>query len=185
MWGAAAGAAGIGAAGQGMSGIISGLWGKYGADKAWKRQKKVLKNQIQWRVGDMRQAGLNPLLSISGGVSGGAGAVPQGRAGPIGAGPDFAGAMQKVSSAHALRASAEKDLESAELLYAQRYGQQLNNTILEKQLAGTVELEMTTAKQLEEMYRQYPWLRKARAIVETMSPFIPKTSGSVNVNKRR
>lgn len=33
------------------------------SNKAWQRQKKVLKNQHQWEVQDLKAAGLNPILS--------------------------------------------------------------------------------------------------------------------------
>lgn len=33
------------------------------SNKAWKRQKEVLRNQHQWEVNDLKAAGLNPILS--------------------------------------------------------------------------------------------------------------------------
>jgi len=168
MWGAIAGQA----AGSAAGGIVSGLWGKYHADQAWERQKKVLKNQIRWRVGDMRAAGLNPLLAIAPGGGGGAGSVPQGRGGDGGR-FDYAGTMQAVASAKELNARAEHELEGAELKYAQRYGQQLMNKMLEKDLI-VKDLDVTTAKQLTELYGENPNLRKAISIIQGVSPVVKR-----------
>ena len=33
----------------------------------WKHQKEVMQNRHQWEVADMRKAGLNPILSATGG----------------------------------------------------------------------------------------------------------------------
>lgn len=56
-------AAGISAGGGLLGGAISAGASAAAANKAWERQKKVLKNQIQWRTNDLRKAGLNPILA--------------------------------------------------------------------------------------------------------------------------
>lgn len=62
----------IGAAGSlAGSGISAGV-GINEAKKARKFQSKVLKNQIQWKVADLKAAGLNPILAAGGAFSGGA-----------------------------------------------------------------------------------------------------------------
>lgn len=64
---------------------------------SWKRQKKVLKNQIRWRVNDMRAAGINPILAVSGGggLGGGGGAVSAGATGST----DFASSAARLAQA--------------------------------------------------------------------------------------
>lgn len=56
----------------------------------WKHQKEVMQNRHQWEVADMRKAGLNPILSATGG-SGAPGNAPTIVA------PDIAGAFKSVS----------------------------------------------------------------------------------------
>lgn len=57
------------------AGLIGGALGTglsfLGASNAWKRQKKVLQRGIQWKVKDLRAAGLNPILAAGGGLGGG------------------------------------------------------------------------------------------------------------------
>lgn len=71
---------------------------------SWKHQKEVMKNRHQWEVDDMRKAGLNPILSATGG-SGAPGNAP------IISAPDLAGAMN--SAAQADTQSSEKKLKDA------------------------------------------------------------------------
>lgn len=71
---------------------------------SWKHQKQVMQNRHQWEVEDMRKAGLNPILSATGG-SGAAGNAPVIQA------PDIAGAMK--SGAETSTQHSEKNLKDA------------------------------------------------------------------------
>jgi len=57
-------AGGVGAAADLLGGVLDNYFANEAADKAWKRQKKVLQNQIQWRVADATAAGLHPLAAL-------------------------------------------------------------------------------------------------------------------------
>lgn len=70
----------------------------------WKHQKEAMQNRHQWEVADMRKAGLNPILSATGG-SGTPGNAPTIVA------PDIAGAMK--SGAEASTQHSEKSLKDA------------------------------------------------------------------------
>lgn len=71
---------------------------------SWKHQKEAMQNRHQWEVADMRKAGLNPILSATGG-SGAPGNAP-----PIVA-PDLASAFK--SGAEASTQHSEKNLKDA------------------------------------------------------------------------
>nr|DAG83717.1 MAG TPA: DNA pilot protein [Microviridae sp.] len=71
---------------------------------SWKHQKEVMKNRHQWEVDDMRKAGLNPILSATGGSGAGGNA-------PTIVAPDLAGAMKSGAETETQRS--EKNLKDA------------------------------------------------------------------------
>lgn len=71
---------------------------------SWKHQKEVMQNRHQWEVADMRKAGLNPILSATGGSGAGGNA-------PTIVAPDLAAAMK--SGAEASTQHSEKSLKDA------------------------------------------------------------------------
>ena len=54
-------------AGQVLNKASDFLIGNYNANKAWSRQKQAAQSAHQWEVADLRAAGLNPILSATGG----------------------------------------------------------------------------------------------------------------------
>lgn len=71
---------------------------------SWKHQKEAMRNRHQWEVADMRKAGLNPILSATGGSGAGGNA-------PTIVAPDLAGAMK--SGAETSTQHSEKSLKDA------------------------------------------------------------------------
>lgn len=61
-WGSAIG--GMASAAGSIGDLLSG---GYFSRKAWQRQKEAMQNAHQWEVADLRKAGLNPILSATGG----------------------------------------------------------------------------------------------------------------------
>ena len=63
MFGAIAGAIGAQVANKATDFLFS----NYQANRAWSRQKQAAQSAHQWEVADLRAAGLNPILSATGG----------------------------------------------------------------------------------------------------------------------
>lgn len=64
----------------GVSSILGGLFGsssaKSQAEIAWEHQKELAQNKHQWEVEDLKAAGLNPVLSATGGSGASTSSVP-------------------------------------------------------------------------------------------------------------
>jgi len=71
MAAAAGGLIGGAMASQGLSDVASSAMSAYMANRennqSWQRQKAIMKSRYTWMVGDLKRAGLNPILAVSGG----------------------------------------------------------------------------------------------------------------------
>lgn len=63
--------------GSAAGAVADGIFSIYSANKAYTRQKEMMKNAHQWEVEDLRKAGLNPILSGTGGSGAGSFNAPQ------------------------------------------------------------------------------------------------------------
>jgi len=117
----------IGAGASAAGKVADAIFGDKQADENWDRQKKVLKNQIQWKVEDATKAGLHPLAAL--------GVVPASVGGTI-VGSDFGSLGQDIGRA-AEALMAPEDKTTARMIQLEVERGQLQNELLKSQIAST------------------------------------------------
>lgn len=119
-------------AGQVLNKASDFLIGNYNANKAWSRQKQAAQSAHQWEVADLRAAGLNPILSATGGNGANLPSVAVAQTANSEA-PDIIGMMSALqgirnqeqqenvlkAQERLLRTQADRELDSATLLRSQ------------------------------------------------------------------
>lgn len=139
--------------------IVSGLFGQSSASQQFERQKELMKLQhdmqvddykhrYQWSVGDMREAGLNPVLAATAGIGGSINGVSSGSV-SMAPTPDFASAFNSAYStrnqkeiARMQNDIAKDQLKLQELDVNSAVDQRRNEIVLSQ---GRFELEKWTA----------------------------------------
>lgn len=115
----------------GASSIIGGIFGDNSAKKAAARaaaaNERQLKNQHQWEVADLRKAGLNPILSGTGGGGSGTIATPVAQTGNTGRG--IAEAGRRLLDAKLMQAQIDNLDQDSNLKFQQQLSTQIDNTI--------------------------------------------------------
>lgn len=165
---------------------------------SWKHQKEVMQNRHQWEVADMRKAGLNPILSATGG-SGAPGNAPTIVA------PDLAGAMKSGAetetqhSEKSLKDALEKQTyvqnsalqadaglkraqsvasdSSSNLMWSQTKGQEIANKIQEENLKQAKFMTQNSAiaserqKLVFDYMKEHPGAWKFGQFMQLLNPF--------------
>lgn len=129
-------------AGQVLNKASDFLIGNYNANKAWSRQKQAAQSAHQWEVADLRAAGLNPILSATGGNGANLPSVAVAQTANSEA-PDIIGMMSTLqgirnqeqqenvlkAQERLLQTQADRELDSAMLLRSQTAQINTNNYI--------------------------------------------------------
>lgn len=127
--------------------LASSALGLYGSSKAWRRQREAAQNAHQWEVEDLRKAGLNPILSATGGSGASAGSASV----PAGLGVDVSGAL-----------STAQNIENAKH----------TNDLIDSQKATQGELQKTEREKQSMLYNQ-SWLLAETAKQMSNTNYVP------------
>lgn len=127
--------------------LTNSALGLYASSKAWRRQREAAQNAHQWEVQDLRNAGLNPILSATGGSGASAGSASV----PAGLGVDVAGAL-----------STAQNLENAKH----------QNDLIDSQKATQGELQKTEREKQSMLYNQ-SWLLAETAKQMSNTNYVP------------
>lgn len=183
----ALGSAALGVGSSGINSAIGYYFDKKLMAKQFEYQKEVLQNQVQWRVKDLRNAGINPMLAgdYQGTASAGV-TIPSGKEGDIDILKSISAAKQfalqdeqlKTQQAQTLKTNAEA-YES----YERTWNAQVQRKIQEAQLPSIQAEALLKASQAQ-FLSEYPMLWKAAMVGnsanDALSPFIDGASTFVD-----
>lgn len=151
--------AGISAGSSVLGGYMSNMYSKKAAKRAYRYQRKLLSNQIQWKVADAKKAGIHPLYAL--------GAQSASYSSPIDGGPNPGeGIMQ---AGQAIGGAVSRIGGRGE-----RKEQALRNQLLAAQIgetdARTQAIQSETARNLQNAQSQVAGAEKQLGIMDENSP---------------
>ena len=146
------------AAAQIAGDVGSSLLNAYYSNKAWKRQKEVAQNAHQWEVADLKKAGLNPILSATGGSGASAGSAPV----PSNVGIDLGEAYKSMAANDLVKEQSKTQREQQDALRAQGSNQRaqawLNDNLssVASANARNINLNADMVERQNEYWRKHP-----------------------------
>lgn len=159
----------------GASGAASGLFGMGAADQSIGAQQAMARNAHKWEVEDLRNAGLNPVLS-AGGKGASAPAAAMAKTPDF----DFSGALSKNSSAKLAKQQAQTAEKQGNLLDGQ-----LVKTVAETQAQDLA--NASSAVDLQRKLNDFKYIDgqdpEGAAILRTWGNLAPLYSGITTANK--
>lgn len=129
-----------------------GLWaGEYSAKRAWARQKEAMQNAHQWEVADLRKAGLNPILSATGGSGASGVSVPMA---DYNQGDGFSRGVDRATQAILRDAQTDSAVATAKNLEEQNKNLAATNKILQSNaLEAAANAKIAHEKSIQEIKR--------------------------------
>ena len=143
---------------QAAGDVGSSFLNAYYSNKAWKRQKEAAQNAHQWEVADLKKAGLNPILSATGGSGASAGSAPV----PSNVGVDLGEAYKAVAANDLVKEQSKTQREQQDALRAQGSNQRaqawLNNNLstVASANARNINLNADMVERQNEYWRNHP-----------------------------
>lgn len=138
--------------------IGTSLLNAYYSNKAWKRQKEAAQNAHQWEVADLKKAGLNPILSATGGSGASAGSAPV----PSNVGIDLGEAYKASAANDLVKEQSKTQQEQQDALRAQGTNQRaqagLNNNLASAAIANArnINANADMVERQNEYWRKHP-----------------------------
>ncbi len=154
-------------------------FGQIASAQQWNRTKKMMKNRWQWQAEDMRKAGLNPILGLSGGAPA-MGAVPSAAIGQS----NVAAGVSSASQARRMNKLLDSEIEKNYALAGQAQATGFNQTE-QGQNADKIGARLDAEAELYEKYPELRWLGIVGSDAGALGAGAAAAYGAYKLGKRR